>query len=202
MNRVHERTTMNLELHTSRLLLRPLRFDDVDLGIEMFTDPEAVRYVGGLLSEEKIRAEMSNYVKRGGGGCIGIWCAIERSTSEKVGTGALLPMPVEEDDTNWDLVDGPDIPDGDIEVGYILKPSAWGQGYATEICQSLLRFAFEETPLVAVVACIDDENRDSKNVLTKCGFIEEGRRMAYGEKILCYRTTRAQWSRFGASKQD
>ena len=193
---------MNLEFHTSRLLLRPLRTDDVDLGIEMFTNPEVVRYVGGLMSEEKIRAEMSNYVKRCGGGCIGIWCVIESNTGEKIGTGALLPMPVEEDDTNWDLVDGPDIPDSDIEVGYILKPSAWGQGYATEICQSLLRFAFEQTSLAAVVACIDNENRDSKKVLTKCGFSEEGRGMAYGVQIPRYRITRAQWNKFDTLKQD
>ena len=184
---------MNLELHTSRLLLRPLCYNDTELGIEMFTDPDVVRYLGGILSEEKIRAEMSNYVKRCGGGCIGIWCVIESSTSKKIGTGALLPMPVEEDDTNWDLVDGPDIPESDIEIGYILKPSAWGKGYATEICQRLLRFAFEETPLTDVVACIDDENHGSKKVLGKCGFRDEGRRMAYGAQIPCFRITRARW---------
>ena len=175
--------------------MRPLCHEDTELGIEMFTDPNVVRYLGGILSEEKIRAKMPNYVKRCGGGCIGIWCAIESSTSEKIGTGALLPMPIEEDDTNWELVDGPDIPDCDIEVGYILKPSAWGQGYATEICQRLLRFAFEETPLTDLVACIDDENHGSKSVLVKCGFREVGRQMAYGIRIPLYRITRARWSR-------
>jgi RimJ/RimL family protein N-acetyltransferase len=184
---------MNLELLTPRLLLRPLCADDVDLGIEMFTDPDVVRYVGGLLSAEEIRSEMPNYVKRCGGGCIGIWCAIDRDTSEKIGTGALLPMPVEEDDTNWDLVQGPRIPDSEIEVGYILKPSAWGKGYATEICNRLLTFSFEEAPLAEVVACIDDDNHQSRRVLAKCGFRAEGRRLAYGVQSLCFRISREQW---------
>ena len=184
---------MNLDLLTSRLLLRPLKLDDAALGIEMFTDPEVVRYVGGLLSADKIRSEMPNYVKRCGGGCVGIWCAIDRTTSEKIGTGALLPMPIEENDTNWDLVKGPDIPDCEIEVGYILKSSAWGKGYATEICTRLLAFAFEETPLPDVVACIDDDNHKSRHVLAKCGFRAEGRRLAYGVQSLFFRITRSKW---------
>jgi len=38
---------MELELLTERLFLRPLRHDDLNLAIEMFTDPEVVRYVAG-----------------------------------------------------------------------------------------------------------------------------------------------------------
>jgi RimJ/RimL family protein N-acetyltransferase len=184
---------MKLELLTDRLFLRPLRLDDLGLAIEMFTNPEVVRYVGGTLTIEEIRAEMPNYIKRCGGGCIGIWCVIDRDTSEKLGTSVLLPMPIDEDDTNWDLVEGPDLPDCEIEVGYILKPSAWGKGYATEICKRLLAFAFEETSLMDVVACIDDDNDKSRHVLCKCGLGGERRRRAYGEQSLCFRITREQW---------
>jgi len=184
---------VNLELLTRRLILRPLRFDDLDLGIEMFTNLEVVRYVGGLLSAEEVRSEMHNYIKRCGGGCIGIWCVIDQATSEKIGTGALLPMPIEDVDTNWNLVEGPDIPDCEIEVGYILKPSAWRKGYASEICKRLLTFAFEETPLADIVACVDDDNHKSRHVLSKCGLRAEGKRLAYGVQSQCFRITRKQW---------
>jgi RimJ/RimL family protein N-acetyltransferase len=165
----------------------------VDLGIEMFTDPKVVSYVGGMRTVDKIRAEMPLYIKRCGGGCIGIWCVFDKETSEKLGTGVLLPMPVAEDDTNWDLVEGSDITDCEIEVGYILKPSAWGKGYATGICKRLLRFAFEETPLEDVVACIDENNERSWRVLSKCGLRDEGKRRAYGEQTPCFCITRQQW---------
>ena len=103
-------------------------------------------------------------------------------------------MPIDEDDTNWDLVEGPDIPDCEIEVGYILKRSAWQKGYATEICRRMLAFAFEETPLADVVASIDDDNKNSRRVLHKCGLRDDGRRRAYGEQTLCFRITREQWA--------
>ena len=139
---------MELELLTDRLLLRPLRLDDLDLETEMFTDPEVARYVGGLQTAEEVEADMPTIIKRCGGGCIGVWCVIDRKTAEKLGTGILLPMPIDEDDTNWDLVEGPDIPDCEIEIGYILKQSAWGKGYATETCMRLLAFAFKDTLLM------------------------------------------------------
>ena len=186
---------MELTLLTDRLLLRPLRLDDLDLGIEMFTDPEVVRYVAGPgpQTAKEIEAGLPTEMKRCGGGCIGVWCVIDRETSEKLGTGILLPMPIDEDDTNWDLVEGPDIPDCEIEIGYILKQSAWGKGYATEICMRLPAFAFKDTLLMDIVACIDDDNNKSQQVLSKCGLRCEGRRRAYGGQSLCFRITREQW---------
>ena len=73
---------MNLILHTERLTLTPFAATDVDITIELFTDPEVVKYAGGVLEEDVIRREMSNFIKRGGNGCIGIWCITDRSSGE------------------------------------------------------------------------------------------------------------------------
>ena len=184
---------MQLTLITERLCLRPLVLDDLDLATEMFTDPEVVRYVCDLLTPEQIAENIHNEIKRCGGGCIGIWCVVERRTSEKIGTGVLLPLPIDEEDTNWDLVHGPNIPDCAIEVGFILKRSAWGKGYATEICKRLLTFAFEETSLMDIVACTDIDNIRSQQVLRKCGLKEEGIQRAYAQEAPFFRITRADW---------
>ena len=74
-----------------------------------------------------------------------------------------------------------------------LKQSAWGKGYTTEICMRLLAFAFKDTLLMDMVACIDDDNNKSQQVLSKCGLRCEGRRRAYGGQSLCFRITREQW---------
>ena len=89
------------------------------------------------------------------GGCIGIWTVINRLTQEKLGSALLLPLPIDEEDTQWDLIQGDDLPDAEIEIGFLFKRSAWGKGYATEACSRLVRFAFEKTPLTEVVAVID-----------------------------------------------
>ncbi len=118
---------MNLTLKSERLLLRPLAETDLDVEIEIGTDPEVMKYIDEPDTEESVVQQMPNYVKRCAGGCIGVWCVIERSTNEKLGTAILLPLPIEEDDTNWDLVVGDDFPDCEIEIGYMLKRSAWGK---------------------------------------------------------------------------
>ena len=185
---------MNLELLTERLRLTPLALTDADLAVEMFTDPAVVKYMGGQVeSEDGIRRDMAIWVQRGGNGCIGIWTISDLETSEKYGDGFLLPMPVEKDDTDWDLVVPGKMPDVDVEVGYALKPSAWGQGIATEVCRRLLRFAFEESPLKEVVSTIEDGNVRSRNVLEKSGLVCTGRGMAYGEDSPLFRITRSEW---------
>jgi ribosomal-protein-alanine N-acetyltransferase len=123
---------MNLVLHSKRLTLTPFDAADVDLAIEMFTDPDVLKFAGGVVEEDEIRREMSNWTKRGGNGCIGIWCISNRSSGEKFGSVALLPMPVEEDDTDFSLVIPGQIPDGDVEIGYFLKRSAWGKGCSAQ----------------------------------------------------------------------
>ncbi len=60
--------------------------------------------------------DMHVVTRRCAGGCIGNWCLIDKATQEKLGTANLLPLPVELDDTDWDLVVGDRIPDGDIEM--------------------------------------------------------------------------------------
>jgi len=184
---------MNLTLETKRLILRPLTKADVDLGFELLTDPAVTKYAGRTHTREEVVEQMPTAVRRCAGGAIGIWCVSDRSTGEKLGTAILLPLPIDEDDTDWDLVQGDALPDAEIEVGYMFKPSAWGKGYATEACTRLLRFAFEETELEEVVAVTAPENEPSQNVLRKSGMVDQGMRRAYTKQCPGFRITREEW---------
>lgn len=184
---------MNLVLTTERLLITPLSEADVDIAIELWTDPAVVRYVCDPATEDEIREEMAITTKRGGNGCIGIWRISDRMTFEKYGSAYLLPMPADGDDIDWDLLDPAAMPDGDIEIGYFLKPSAWGNGFATEICKRLTRFVFEETLLNELVASVDQGNQKSSKVLEKSGFRHGGTIRAWGKDGPHYRISRDQW---------
>lgn len=186
--------SMNLVFESERLLLRPLSDKDLDVSIAILTDPDVIKYVGGgICTEDEVAEDLKVATRRCADGCIGVWCVIDRATSEKLGTAILIPMPIDEDDTDWDLVVGDELPDCEIEIGYILKKSAWGKGYATEACKRLLKFAFEESSLEEVVATTDPENTQSRRVLEKSGMIYEGMRRAYGEQCPGFRMTRRQW---------
>jgi len=190
---------MNLVLYSERLTLTPITASDVDLALVMFTDPDVMKYVGGVITPDKVRSEMPKWIKRGSNGCIGIWCISNRRNGEKVGSVALLPIPIEEDDTDFDLVVPGQMPDVDIEIGYFLKRSAWRNGYATEACQRLLQMVFEESSLTEIVATFDTDNVASREVLKKTGFIDRGMMRCYGEEGPHYRITYNEWVRLKQS---
>ena len=180
-------------LLSNRLKLTPFVEDDVDIALAMFTDPEVLKYAGGAITEAEVRAELPKWVRRGGNGCIGIWCISDRASGEKLGTAALLPIPIEENDTDFDLVVPGRMPDGDVEIGYFLKRSAWGSGYATEAANRVIQMAFEDSPLTEVVATFEEGNVVSQKVLEKVGFVDFGTRRCYGEDGPDFRITRNEW---------
>ena len=186
-------TAQELELETDRLILRPLQLADIDLGTALFTDPQVVKYVCDLCTQEEIEENFKTETRRGAGGRIGIWTLTRKETGGKIGSAILLPLPIEKDDTDWSLLTEDTYPDAEIEVGYMLIPSAWGFGYATEACQRLVRFGFEMTTLDEIKATADPENLASHRVLQKSGLKHEGLRYAYNCQCSSFGITRDEW---------
>jgi ribosomal-protein-alanine N-acetyltransferase len=60
------------------------------------------------------------------------------------------------------------------EIWYNLMPAKWGNGYATEVAKSLIRFGFESLFLHRIEAGVATENKRSIKVLEKAGMTIEG----------------------------
>lgn len=60
------------------------------------------------------------------------------------------------------------------EIGYILHPDVWGQGYGTQVAKQLIHFGFEELKLHRIQATCHPANKSSVRVLEKCGMQWEG----------------------------
>ncbi len=58
---------------------------------------------------------------------------------------------------------------GEVEIGFRLKRSAWGLGYATEAARAGINAARDDLEVDRVVAIVDPHNRPSRDVLTKSG---------------------------------
>lgn len=56
------------------------------------------------------------------------------------------------------------------EIGYVLNPTYWGNGYAPEAANCLLNYAFNELNLDLIWCGHFDFNSNSKRVSEKCGF--------------------------------
>jgi ribosomal-protein-alanine N-acetyltransferase len=62
-----------------------------------------------------------------------------------------------------------------IQVGYILSPSQWGRGLATEACARLVKALYDYDTDLRIWTFVDAENTASIRVLEKCGFREQAR---------------------------
>ncbi len=60
------------------------------------------------------------------------------------------------------------------DIGWRLKRSAWGKGYATEGAKRCLDNAFEDLNLEKVVSVCPRKNRASENVMKKIGMEKKG----------------------------
>jgi RimJ/RimL family protein N-acetyltransferase len=122
-------------LTTERLTLRPWEVDDAEAALAVYGDGGVARWLSPamdtvsdlgamrLILQQWIAEDQRLFTPAGR------W-AIERLENKQVIGGAvLLPLP----------------PGGeDLEMGWTLRPDAWGQGYAAEAGRSLAQWAFDE----------------------------------------------------------
>lgn len=61
-----------------------------------------------------------------------------------------------------------------IEIGYVLSPSFWGKGYATEAARTVMKFCFDTFGADKICAKFMEGNNASMRVMTKLGMKLEG----------------------------
>lgn len=88
---------------------------------------------------------------------------------------------------------GPPSPEGVVEVGYAVVQDQQRHGYASEAVRGLLRHAFAEPAVNAVIAETLPELIPSIGVLSKCGFQLVGEGSEPG--VIRYQLTRAEYDR-------
>ena len=150
---------MQVFLETDRLVLRRFTAADADNLADLDADPDVMRFITGGIptSREEIQNEVLPaflaYYQRYEG--YGFWAAIEKATGEFLGWFHFRPRP--------------DAAPGEVELGYRLRKSAWGQGYATEGSRALIRRGFTESGVQRVTAEAMAVNRASRRVMEKAG---------------------------------
>jgi len=68
------------------------------------------------------------------------------------------------------LPDDKDQEEGQREIGYVLNPDYWGQGYVPEGVRALLDYGFNDLDLRMIWCAHHHDNMNSKRVIEKCGF--------------------------------
>ena len=155
---------------TERLALRRFTPDDVDRLLTLDGDPAVMQFIDRRVkTREQIEAEVLPrflaYHQRYRD--YGHWAADTRSDGEFIGWFGLRPVgPAPAPMVDW--VDAPESSPV-AALGYRLRRSAWGRGYATEGARALVRRAFTETGVEEIVATTMAVNTRSRAVLAKAG---------------------------------
>lgn len=146
-------------LQTERMVLREFTADDVDHLVELDSDPDVMLYItGGVptsrteIEQETLPAFLAYYERTPG---FGFWAAIERATGEFLGWFHFRPAPGH--------------PADEPELGYRLRRSAWGKGYAAEGSRALIDKGFAEYDVRRVLAETMVVNTASRRVMEKAG---------------------------------
>lgn len=147
-------------LRTDRVTLRAFTPGDVDLLVELDSDPEVMRYLTGgrptprdVVRERVLPRIRAGYRRDPG---YGTWAAVVRDTGAFIGWFALTRQA------------GSD--PAEAELGYRLRRAAWGFGYATEVSLALVDAGFTGDPaLQRVYAQTMAVNTASRRVMERCG---------------------------------
>jgi RimJ/RimL family protein N-acetyltransferase len=166
-------------IETERLIFRKFVPGDLPWLIEMRSDPDVSRYLGGTRMQnpealaKRIEFYMSCYDRFGFGSCVMIW----KPTGEAIGSAGLQPL--EES--------------GEIEVGYNMSKAFWGKGIGTEAARGWLDHGFGPGGLERIVAIAIPENKASTHIMEKLGMTYEKTADHYGSQCAFYAVSRERY---------
>ena len=139
---------------TPRLRLREMTNDDLDDMAALLGDPQVMEYYPHSKDRTEaaawIRWNRRNYAEHG----FGLWI-VETHKGEFLGDCGLT----------WQTVNGAP----HLEVGFHVKPSAQGKGFATEAALACVDHARELEVAATLTAIIHRDNRPSQRVAEKLG---------------------------------
>lgn len=147
-------------LETKRCQIREFGMDDLDALYALYEQPHVTDFIEPLYAYAQEREYEQNYIERIYGFYgFGMWLVFEKETGRLIGRAGLeYREPCEE---------------GEVELGYLIAPSYWQKGYATEVCQAILSYAKEELSMERIVSHVHLKNDASRHLLEKLGFFGE-----------------------------
>ena len=146
-------------IHTARLVLTPVGPDDVDDVVLLHEDPLVERWTGPW-TRATSTAWAQGMAERWSRDQVGKWLARERQLGLLVGRGGF---------TRFDL-DGEAV----LELGWAVRDSLTGRGYATEIGRAALEWRDRFFPQLPVVAFTEVHNLTSRAVMRRLGLRDAG----------------------------
>jgi len=158
---------------TERLYVRRFDLTDEENFFRLNSDQDVMRYIRKVKDREESRhfllQNIDAYAKSP---MTGRWAVHEKEGDLFVGTFAIIPL---ENTSYW-------------QVGYALLKDYWGRGYATELTQTGVEFAFRNLMVSRLAAVTEISNDASRHVLAKTGFKQLDNFIQDGKELCLFET--------------
>lgn len=142
-------------MRTRRLLLRPLREEDLPAVIDIQAARETHPYERAPATPAQARERFAVWRQHWATHGFGYVAVVEVGSATVVGIGG-----VQERDLDGERV---------LNLYYRFLPAAWGRGYATEMASAMLDWARRALPERAVVVITNVDNAPARRVADKLG---------------------------------
>lgn len=145
-------------LETERLILRPWEAADAEAALGAYGDVEVARWLAPAMDRvgdvAAMRVVLQQWMAEDARLTppTGRWAIEHRDDGGLIGGATLLPLPPEEE----------------YEVGWQLRPEAWGHGYATEAGLALAQWAFRQG-IEQVIALVRPANHRAVATVRRIG---------------------------------
>lgn len=175
-----------LPIRTERLLLRDLALQDLRALFACTSDPDVTRF---MYYAPMSLAETEDYLQQ-----------LIATQHERPRSSWHLAVVRASDQRVLGVCDVTCDTKGHADLGYMLAPFAWGQGYASEAACAMVRHAFETLGLERIAGLCHTAHQASAHVLEKAGLVLEtvvrDCKTLKGEQwdMLLYGRSRASWS--------
>jgi ribosomal-protein-alanine N-acetyltransferase len=149
-------------LQTQRLTLRPVQVDDAAALYKARGDVDVMRYWDWPAqdSSDHVRDILAAHIPGPGDDTMLWWVVALSANGPAIGECDLSQI---------------DRHNGRAEVGFLFAKAHWGQGYAREAMERVIRFGFHDLGLARLWARFHDGNDASRRLLERLGFAYEGR---------------------------
>jgi [ribosomal protein S5]-alanine N-acetyltransferase len=135
---------------------------------KLYENQEVRKFLGGIRQEDSIVEILDEMLISSDNSFY--WVVREKNTGDFIGLVSLDPHH-----------------DGFfLEISYQLLPNWWGEGYATEVVQMIINFAFNKLNLPKVVAETQTANTTSCRLLERLGMKLENTIIRFGAEQAIY----------------
>ena len=165
-------------IETAHLLLRPMRPEDVDDLLGIFTDPKVMASFGVApfdrrRMEEWLRRNLEHQDRYG----YGLFSVIHKADGRFIGDCGLEQL---KDDPR------------ETELGYDIRSDYWNRGLATEAAAAVRDYAFDGLGLPRLISLIRRGNAASRRVAEKVGMRHADDVNRYGQDYWLYALERRE----------